>query len=89
MPDKLHVFTLHLERLYRYIKYKKVWLRICILVFPFVLKILFFWPKYIVVCGSRGRTAAHVAVVVVEKGHQVSLVKSVAIWKTGKYGSMF
>lgn len=76
MPDKLHVFTFHLERLYRYIKCKKVWLQICILVFPFVLKIHFFWPKCIVVRGSRGRTAVHV-VVVVKKGHQVSLVKFV------------
>lgn len=43
MPYKLHVFTFHLERLYRYIKYKNVWLEICILDFPFaVFKILYF-----------------------------------------------
>lgn len=43
MPDKLHVLTFHLESLCRYIKYKKVWLQICILVFPFAVFIILFF----------------------------------------------
>lgn len=55
VPDKLHVFTFHLERLYRYINYKRVSLQICILVLPFaVFKIISFGQNVVLYMEAEG-----------------------------------
>lgn len=59
MPDKLPVFTFHLERLYRYMNYKRVSLQICILVFPFaVFKILSFAKMWCCTWKQREKCSA-------------------------------